>query len=110
MEHYVTKSNKEDPYNRYTTTFYAGPGNMLVALNGIEQDKTKNLCWMIYDERTGQQIPVGMDSYQPVDMSTTSFKFEECVSEGRCVKVGALCKPRVHKSRFIVCFHISCDL
>ena len=70
-------SNKEGPYNRYTTTFYAGLGNMVVALNGVEQGKTNNLYWMIYDEGTRQQITVGMDIYQPVDMSTTAFKFEK---------------------------------
>ena len=75
-------SNKEGPYNRYTTTFYAGLGSMVVALNGVEQDATKNLYWMIYDEGTGQRIPVGMDIYQPVDMSTTAFNFEEV--EGSC--------------------------
>ena len=71
------QSNKEGPYNRYTTTSYAGFGNILVALDGVEQDKTKNLYWVMYDEGTGQQIPVGMDIYQPVDMSTTLFNFEE---------------------------------
>ena len=55
---------------------------MVVALDGVEQDKTKNLYWMIYDEGTGQRIPVGMDIYQPVDMSTTLFKFEKV--EGSC--------------------------
>ena len=75
-------SNKEGPYNRYTTTFYAGLGNMVVALNGVEQDATKNLYWIIYDEGTGQRIPVSIDIYQPVDMSTTLFNFEKV--EGSC--------------------------
>ena len=70
-------SDKEGPYNRYSTTFFAGLGDMVIALDGVWQDKEAKMYWMIYDEASGELTPVGMDDYLPSDGSTTVFKYEK---------------------------------
>ena len=38
------------------------------------QDPSTDTYWMIYDKATGKLTPLGIDSYQPQDDSTTIFR------------------------------------
>ena len=65
--------NKQGPYNRYSTTYYAGLGHMIIAMNGSWQEPGTSTYWMIYDKGTGELTPLGVDSYKPHNKSTTVF-------------------------------------
>lgn len=38
------------------------------------QDPDTDTYWMIYDKATGKPTPLGVDSYKPLDESTTIFR------------------------------------
>ena len=43
--------NKQGPYNRYSTTYYAGLGHMIIAMNGTWQEpETVTLGWFMTRE------------------------------------------------------------
>ena len=66
--------NKQGPYNRYSTTYYAGLGHMIIAMNGTWQKPENGSYWTIYDDNTGKLTPVGMDLYKPKNGSSTTFR------------------------------------
>ena len=66
--------NKQGPYNKYSTTYYAGLGHMIIAMNGTWQEPETGSYWMIYDDNTGKLTPVGMDQYKPKSGSSTTFR------------------------------------
>ncbi|CAH3155882.1 unnamed protein product [Pocillopora meandrina] len=72
----AANEDKEGPFNKYSTTYYGGMGDLVIAMDGIEEDPAKNLYWMIRDKQTGKLTP-GIDQYQPQDGSTTVFSYEE---------------------------------
>ena len=39
-----------------------------------DQDPATDTYWMIYDKATGKPTPLGVDSYKPLDESTTIFR------------------------------------
>lgn len=44
------------------------------------QDPQTNTYWMIYDNKTGQLTPLGVDQYEPPDDSVTVFRLVEGAS------------------------------
>lgn len=76
----VKKAANEDvtgPFNKYSTTYYGNLGDLVIAMDGVEQNPARKLYWMIRDKQTGELTPTGIDQYQPQDGSTTVFSYEE---------------------------------
>lgn len=66
--------NTNGPFNRYASTYFGGLGHFITAINGTAQDPQTNTYWMIYDNKTGELTPLGVDQYQPGDNSVTVFR------------------------------------
>lgn len=64
----------DSPFNRYQCTYTAGLGRAITAMNGVAQDPENHMNWMIYDNKTGKYISLGVDQYKPGADSVTVFR------------------------------------
>lgn len=69
------------PYNKYQSTYYAGLGHMITAMDGVPEDPENDTYWMIVDEKQGTYVPFGMDKYEPYADSITIFSLEKLDAE-----------------------------
>lgn len=67
--------NPEGPFNKYSSTYYGGPGHFITAMNGTQEHFIKLELWWIYDEETGKLLLPFVDQYKPQNGSTTILKF-----------------------------------
>ncbi|XP_068699856.1 uncharacterized protein [Montipora foliosa] len=89
----LNKAAEEDsnsPFNRYESTYHAGLGRSITAVNGVQQDPETNTYWMIYDNKTGKYTLLGVDQYKPADDSVTVFRLESQNSAHKYLGIGAL--------------------
>lgn len=64
----------DSPFNKYQCTYTAGLGRAITAMNGVPQDPENHMNWMIYDNKTGKYISLGVDQYKPGADSVTVFR------------------------------------
>lgn len=75
----MKKAADEDPqgsFNKYSTTYYGGLGDSVIAMDGIQEDPAHKRYWLIKDKESGHLTPTGIDQYQPKNGSTTVFTYE----------------------------------
>ena len=84
--------NKQGPFNKYDSIYYGRLGYLITAMNGIKQDPATNTYWMMFDHQTGVPIPCGVNSYVPVDGSTTIFRFTKYSASSQNDSVSGYCK------------------
>ena len=84
--------NKQGPFNNYDSIYYGGLGYHITAMNGVKEDLAKNTHWMMFDQQTGVPIPCGVNSYVPVDGSTTIFRFTKYSASSPNDSVSGYCK------------------
>ncbi|KAK2557703.1 hypothetical protein P5673_020067 [Acropora cervicornis] len=70
----AAESDANSPFNRYQCTYSAGLGRSITAMNGVPQNPDDGTNWMIYDDKTGKDISLGMDQYKPGADSVTVFR------------------------------------
>ena len=91
LEDILNKAADEDsqgPFNKYDSTYHAGLGYSITAMNGIKH--STGTYWLIFDEQTGGGIPCGITSYVPQDNSTTIFRLT--ATFGHSGSVSGYCK------------------
>ena len=66
---------KKGPFNKYDSVYYGGMGYYITAMNGTKEDPAANKSWLIVDQKSGGYTPCGVSFYEPVNGSTTIFKF-----------------------------------